>query len=251
MTQADKAEQFKQLHHQNSPLVLTNIWDVGSAKAVADAGAPALATGSASLAAAHGYADREQLPLEQLITTLNHIVDAVNIPVSADIEAGYASEPTGVAETVRQVIGVGVVGINLEDQVMVSGGRYSVTDQAARLVAARKAADALDVNLFINARTDVYLQTEPAARSDDHVEEVLTRARAYQEAGASGLFVPGLADADIIQHICSEVSLPVNIIKMDDTFSVDELAALGVSRISTGPEPYRTAMKTLVRGYYR
>jgi 2-methylisocitrate lyase-like PEP mutase family enzyme len=250
MTQADKAEQFKQLHHQDSPLVLTNIWDVGSAKVVADAGAPALATGSASLAAAHGYADGEKLPLEHLITTLKHIVDAVNIPVSADIEAGYGTTPSEVAETVRQVVTVGVVGINLEDQIITTGGRYSVSDQAARIAAARKTADNLDVNLFINARTDVYLQTEPAARTENHVEEVLTRARAYQDAGASGLFVPGLADAGIIQRICSEVALPVNIMKMDDTFSVDELAALGVSRISMGPEPYRTAMKTLVRGYY-
>ncbi|MEM7734365.1 MAG: isocitrate lyase/phosphoenolpyruvate mutase family protein [Deinococcota bacterium] len=250
MTQANKAEQFKQLHHQANPLVLTNIWDVGSAKVVADAGAPALATGSASLAAAHGYDDGEMLPLEHLITALKHIVDAVNIPVSADIEAGYGTKPKEVAETVRQVIEVGIVGINLEDQVIATGGRYSVDDQASRIAAARKAADALGINLFINARTDVYLQTEPAARTEDHVEEVLTRARAYQDAGASGLFVPGLADADTIQRICEEVSLPVNIMKMDDTFSVDDLAALGVRRISMGPEPYQTAMQTLIRGQY-
>ena len=248
MTQGEKAEAFRNLHTADTPLLLTNIWDVGSAKTVADTGAKALATGSWSVAAAHGYGDGEKLPLELVLANLERIVASVGLPVSLDIEAGYSKTPEGVGKTITAVLKAGAVGINLEDQMIGGGGLYGTESQCERIRSAREAAERTGTALFINARTDIYLQADPATYSEEPLTEAVRRGNAYAEAGADGFFVPGLRDAAVIKTLCQHVLLPLNIMTMDDTLTTAQLAALGVARISAGPRPYIAAMNTLKNG---
>ena len=245
MTQQALAEHFTTLHAKGDPLVLVNIWDAGSARVVTESGAKALATGSWSVAAAHGFDDGERLPLELVLANLKRIVASVDLPVSVDIEGGYGVTPTAVATTVRSVIVAGAVGINLEDQVIGGEGLYDAEQQVERIRAARRVADEAGISLFINARTDVYLQAEPAAHGETHLTEAVERSAAYAEAGASGFFVPGLRDINAIQALCERSPLPVNV--MVDGAPSSGLKAV-VSRVSSGPTPYRQAIERLRQG---
>ena len=246
MTQREQAEHFARLHVKGEPLVLVNVWDAGSAKVVAQSGAKAIATGSWSVAAAYGFEDGEQLPLDLMLANLRRIVTSVDLLVSADIEGGYGKGPDKVAETVKGVIEAGAVGINLEDQVVGGEGRYDVAEQCQRIKAARDAADETGIPLFINARTDVYLQADPQERGDAHLAEAVERSKAYAEAGADGFFAPGLHDPEAIRALCEQSPLPVNVMLTDDTPTLKELAALGVARVSYGPLPYRKVMGMLM-----
>ena len=244
MTQQDKAQRFAALHRKGTPLVLYNIWDAGSARAVAEAGAQAIATGSWSVAAAQGYDDGQALPLDALLHVAKQIVRTVDLPVSVDFEGGYAVAPEELAENIRRLIGTGVVGLNFEDQVVGGSGLHEVDQQVQRIAAIRQAAEAEGVALFINARTDLFLQSA-AEDYAGHADAAVTRARAYAEAGASGFFVPGLADAGLIAQVCEAVDLPVNVMKSPNAPDRAALAACGVARISHGPFPYREAMARL------
>ena len=198
------------------------------------------------MAAAHGFEDGEQLPLDLMLANLARIVKSVALPVSADIEGGYGKSPCKVAETVKKVLEVGAVGVNLEDQVIGGKGRYSVGEQCRRIRAARDAADRVNIPLFINARTDVYLQVDPKAHGDEHLAEAVERSKAYAGAGADGFFAPGLRDPKAIRTLCEQSPRPVNVMLTDDTPTTKELATLGVARVSHGPRPYRQVMETLV-----
>jgi 2-methylisocitrate lyase-like PEP mutase family enzyme len=244
-TQHEQAGTFTRLHVPSDPVLLFNIWDAGSAKVVAACGAKALATGSWSVAAAHGYEDGEALPLELALANLERIVAAVDLPVSLDLESGYGREPGAVGETVSHAIAAGAVGCNLEDQIIGGEGMYAIDAQAARIGAARRAADDAGVPIFINARTDVFLLAEPSAHDQRLLEQALQRAGAYRDAGASGIFVPGLVDETLIEDFCRSCPLPVNVMSLDSPPQRQRLAALGVARISAGPAPYRLVMKSL------
>jgi 2-methylisocitrate lyase-like PEP mutase family enzyme len=237
----DKAKQFRALHQPGKPLVLYNIWDAGSAKAVADAGAAALATGSWSVAAAQGYGDGEVIPLAILAQIAGRIVDSVDLPVSVDFEGGYAVNPQDVVKNVAQIAAVGAVGINFEDQIVGGVGLHSVEVQALRIAAAQQGG----AGMFINARTDVFLKEPDALRHAGLVPEAIARGQAYAAAGADGFFVPGLVDHALIAQICAGVDLPVNVMRVGDA-SVADLVGAGVARISHGPGPYRAAMAALV-----
>lgn len=245
MSLQEKAEKFHKLHIKGDPVILFNIWDAGSAKAMEEAGAKAVATGSWSVAAANGYSDGQNLPLELAIANLERIAAGVNVPVTLDFEGGYATEIPALKANIAKVIDAGAVGINFEDQVVGGEGMYSIKDQSDRIRAVREAAEQKSIPLFINARTDVFLKTLPAAGTTEQLEEVITRAAAYAEAGASGLFAPGLRDAEMIRKLCEASSLPVNIMVMPDTPSNKEMASLGVARISYGPGPYRKMIEWL------
>lgn len=245
INQKARAEAFKSLHKPGDPLVLFNAWDAGSAKAVAAAGAKAIATGSWSVAAAHGYPDGEGLPLELAIANLARIVAAVDLPVTIDLEAGYGAGPDAVGESVTRAIQAGAIGFNLEDQVIDGDGLYSIDDQAARIRAARAAADRLSIPAFINARTDVFLKADAPKHDAVLLDAALLRAAAYADAGASGLFVPGLVDAGLIGKLCTASPLPVNVMVLPALPPRAQLAKLGVARISHGPGPYRLAMQFL------
>lgn len=238
----DKFQTFAALHRPGTPLILYNIWDAGSARAVAEAGAPALATGSASVAAAQGYADGEDLPLKAALANAALIVAAVDLPVTVDFEGGYAVEPEAVAANVRRLAGTGAVGCNFEDQIVGTDGLYDVAVQAERIAAIR---DAVGPDFFINARTDIFLKSAPESHDQAKLDAALERARAYAEAGASGFFAPLLADLDLLGQLCDASPLPVNFMAFPGCPSVAQVAAAGVARISHGPFPHRTAMQAL------
>jgi 2-methylisocitrate lyase-like PEP mutase family enzyme len=241
--QSTHADDFHRLHVAGAPLVIFNAWDAGSAQAVAAAGARAIGTGSWSVAAALGFPDGEKLPLDLAIANLERIVGAVDLPVSIDLEAGYGARPEDVDRSVTRAVRAGAVGINLEDGITDEAGIYGIDDQVARIRAARAAADRLSVPLFINARTDFFLQAKPEAHDSGLVAAAKERATAYAAAGASGFFVPGIFKPDQIRDVCAATTLPVNVMMMASLPSHAELVQLGVARISHGPGPYRDAMK--------
>lgn len=243
--QQDKAARFKSLHVKGTPLQLFNIWDAGSAKIVADSGAKALATGSASVAMAHGFTDAEKIPLALVLENIARIVAATELPVSLDFEGAYGVTHDAVAETTRQAVAAGAIGFNFEDQIIGGEGLYPVADQCARLDAMRGAADRTSVDIFINARTDIFLKNPATNHDATMVDEALMRAHAYARAGATGFFVPGLRAEALLAKLCAACPLPLNVMMMPDLPPVPRLAALGVARISHGPGPYRLAMKAL------
>lgn len=244
-TQQTLARAFAALHVKGSPLVLFNIWDVGSAKAVHAAGAPALATGSWSVAAALGYGDGEQVPLADVVANAARIVAAVAAPVTLDFESGYAREPHALEDPIGRVLATGIVGLNFEDQIIGGAGLYPIAEQAERVRAVRRTADAAGVPLFLNARVDLFLKNPPTAHDDALVAEALQRGAAYADAGADGLFFPGLTDRRLIGVICERAPRPVNILAKPGAPSKAELAQLGVARISHGPFPYRQMVEAL------
>lgn len=238
-SQADKARTFQALHVKGDPLVLFNIWDPGSAKIVAGAGAKALATGSWPVATAFGFADGEKIPRELALQNIRRIVETVDLPVTMDLEGGYGVAPDTVAETVRMAIEAGAVGFNFEDQIVGGAGLHDVAVQVKRIEAAVAAVKASGVPAFINARTDLFLK----AKQDDHDDalfaKAVERAQAYEAAGASGFFAPGLGNPALIGRLTKATALPVNIIALGHDLTRQQLAELGVARISHGPGPYR------------
>jgi len=244
-TQARKAEQFRALHIPEKPLVLFNVWDAGSAKAVAASGAKAIATGSWSVARANGFEDGERIALAMAIDNLRRIVGVTDLPVTIDLESGYGEAPEAVAETIRLAIDAGAVGGNLEDSFPTNRKLRETVDQAARIRRARQAADAANIRFFINARTDVFFQRAAEHHDDAMVTEALERARAYADAGADGLFAPGLADINLIARLAKASPLPLNIMVGDTTPPLRALAECGVARVSHGPRPFVLAMRAL------
>ncbi len=231
----DHRARFAALHRKGEPLVLFNAWDAGSARAIAEAGAAAVATGSWSVAAAHGFADAEGLPIELALANAERIVGAVAVPVTIDFEGAYAVDPDQVAANMLRLAATGAAGCNFEDQVVGGEGLHAIALQADRIAAARSAVGS---DFYINARIDLFLK----AKADRHAEamaEAMERAEAYAEAGASGLFLPGLGDPDLIGRACEDSPLPVNIMAHPGAPSTEMLAGLGVARISHGPFPYR------------
>ena len=245
MGHAEKAARFAELHVTDKPLLLFNAWDAGSAKAILGAGATAIATSSWSIAEAQGYRDGEDIPIAQAEQVIARIAATIDVPVSADFEGGYSEDNGELAENAARLIGHGIVGINFEDRVVKGTGLYDVNRQAGRISAIRAAADQNEVDLFINARTDLFLGQGP--EPVEAVSEAMERSKAYAAAGASGFFIPGLQDEALIGAICEVSTLPVNVMVMDGVPSVERLTELGVARISWGPIPYINAMAALQR----
>lgn len=202
----DHYDQFANLHNSSTPMILVNVWDAGSARAAAGAGAPALATGSWAVAAAHGYDDGQHLPLELAVQNILRITAAVDVPVSVDAEQGYGQTPADVAATIQQFKDAGAIGTNLEDAVD-DATRRSVEDAADRIRAVR---GQVGDQFWINARTDVFFQTAPEAHGAA-LAETIERSHAYKEAGANSLFVPGLTNPELIRTLVAESNLPINV----------------------------------------
>lgn len=236
------AADFAKLHVKGDPLIIFNVWDAGTAKAAAEIGAKAIATGSYAVALANGFDDGEQVPLDLVLQNLERIVRAVDLPVSLDFEGGYAREQVELAGNIKRVIEAGAIGINFEDRIVAGNGLYTIDEQAGRIRAIRAAADEFSIPLFLNARTDVFLSRDTATLNEGHLLETIERAHAYAEAGASGFFAPALIDPGFIARLCAESPLPVNILVWPGVPSSRELAELGVARISFGGGSYRTAM---------
>jgi 2-methylisocitrate lyase-like PEP mutase family enzyme len=242
----EKAKYFHSLHVRGQPLVLFNVWDVGSTKAVEGAGARAIATGSWSVAKANGYEDGERMPFELALGNLERIVRATDLPVTIDLESGYGQTAEAVGRTVGQSIDAGAIGCNIEDSNPGTGLLRGIEEQVARIAHARKAAQAKQIPFFINVRTDVFFGSgEAQIDEDERIALVLERAKAYAAAGADGLFVPGLENGASIRQVVEASPLPLNIMVGDETPSLRELASLGVARVSHGPRPYLSAMARL------
>jgi 2-methylisocitrate lyase-like PEP mutase family enzyme len=239
--QRARADAFSALHVKGDPLILFNVWDAGSARAVAEAGARAIATGSWSVAAANGYPDGERIPLASLCVVMERIAASVDLPVTADFESGYARGGPALEENVAKIVEAGAVGINFEDQWIGGTAIYAIEEQEARVAAARRGGGA---SLFINARTDLFLRSDPA-QHPGHVNEAIARARAYAGAGANGFFAPGLRDPALIARVCEASPLPVNVMYHPELPPAKRLAELGVARLSYGPRPYRQMMSSL------
>jgi 2-methylisocitrate lyase-like PEP mutase family enzyme len=235
-----KYEIFAALHVPGDPVVLYNIWDAGSARAVAAAGAKALATGSHPVGDASGFGDGQMVPLDFVFANAGRIMAAVDLPLTVDFEGGYAVDPGLTAANVAALAATGAVGCNFEDQVIGGEGVHPLKEQAKRIVAIRKAVgDAF----FLNARTDLFLKTQE--HDSALVDDVIERGKAYADAGASGFFVPRMADARQIEKVVKEVPLPLNLIAFPGAPSKREWANAGVGRISHGPFPHRALMAKL------
>lgn len=249
MIRHDHAIAFHRLHLPGAGriLVLPNAWDAMSARLIEEAGADAVATTSAGVSWSLGRPDGEGLTRGEMIGLVRRIADAVAIPVSADIEGGYGGgTPEDVAETVTGVIAGGAVGINLEDAPRRDGQALLETSyQVERIAAARAAAAATGVKLFVNARIDVYLRQVGAER--DRLDQTVHRARAYVAAGADGIFVPGVVDPPTIRRLAGAVGAPLNVMAGPGAPSTAELRDLGVARVSVGPAIALSAMAHIRR----
>ncbi len=217
---------FRRLHEHT--LVLPNAWDAMSAAIIANAGAPAIATSSGGVSWSNGVPDGEHLTRDEAVEVARRIVSVVMIPVSVDIEAGYGAAPTDVAATVERFLGVGASGINLEDAPGPVEGLLPTDHQCRRIEAVRATATRLGVDLFVNARTDVFLAGSKS------IDETIARGKHYAEAGADGFFVPGVADLDAIATLVAAVPIPVNIMMGIGGPTVAQLSAVGVRRVSVG-----------------
>jgi len=222
---SDSAARFHALH-QSGLLRLPNAWDAGSARLIESLGAAAIATTSAAVAWSHGYPDGDVLPIRILATTAAEIARVIKVPLSVDFEGGYSSDPKAVGENIALLIEAGAVGINLED------GNGSPDLLCAKIESVKRTAARLGVNLFVNARTDPYLRS--LVPPERRLEESLQRAARYQQAGADGIFVPGVTDVATIKALVAGVKLPLNLLARPGLPAAAELEKLGVRRLSAG-----------------
>ncbi|WP_342324048.1 isocitrate lyase/phosphoenolpyruvate mutase family protein [Kosakonia sp. BYX6] len=222
---------FTELHHQNKPLLIANVWDAGSARAAQRSGYQALGTSSAAIAAMLGYEDGEAMSFDELFYIVTRIKSATCLPLSVDVEAGFGETANEMTTNLKRLAQLGVVGVNLEDSRVVNGVRQldNAVTFASRLKEIRKQLADENYPLFINVRTDTFLLNHQQA-----LQETLLRGRLYEQSGADGLFVPCLTAENDIETLSREINLPLNIMCMPDLPRFDRLGQLGVNRISMG-----------------
>ena len=232
-----KAQAFAELHVKGSPLIIYNAWDGGSARTIAGCGAKAIATGDHPVGFAHGFGndDFSDFTFDIYLVTIKEIAKRISdLPFSVDINNADNLTGQELKDRIKTVVEAGAVGINYEDGG--DGGMLTAEEQSERIALVRATADELGIALFINARTNLFLAA-PAEQHTALLDEAVTRAAAYQAAGANGFFVPGLLDLELITQLTSRVDLPVNIIRLPGAPTTAELAGANVARISYGPVP--------------
>jgi 2-methylisocitrate lyase-like PEP mutase family enzyme len=242
-TQQQYAETFHALHKTGDPLVLFNAWDAATAKVIAKT-SPAIATSSGAVASALGYADGENVPFDVVTGLVSRITASVSVPVSVDLEAGYGDTPDAAAKSASRILQAGAIGINIEDGL--SGGKRQLASpelHAAKIKAVRDTAQEHGIHLFINARTDPFLLK--FGSPDQCLNEAARRAKVYADAGADGIFVPGLTDLTLIERLVQLTNLPVNIMVTQGVPTITDLARVGVRRVSLGPWPMMAAMRVI------
>jgi len=227
----ERAERLLALHQPGNPVVLPTVWDAWSARLAVDAGFAALTVGSHPVADSVGKADQEGMTYDDVITRVKQITAAVDVPVSVDIESGYAESPT---QLITGLLEAGAVGLNIEDTVHSEGGRLRSSSEHAELVGAlRKAADATGVHVVINARTDLFLRQD--GDESDRVDRAIERLKEAAAAGADALYPVGRHDPDTLRRLATELPLPINAIALPDQDDPASFGPLGVGRISFGP----------------
>jgi 2-methylisocitrate lyase-like PEP mutase family enzyme len=227
---------FKLLHNTKQPLLLNNIWDAASAALVQASGAKAMATSSASLAWAIGYADGSYLPIDELLNAIERIQTIATVPLSVDIEDGYSNDPIEVANLVKSISSLSVVGINIEDGM---GSAELLTEKIKTI------RESVGNELFINARTDVYLRGLEEGEAAFYM--VIERLNTYQKAGANGGFIPGISDTAIVKRLSDPLSLPINIMVSNLESDVSKFEHSKIARFSVGPNSFVNAYKHLVK----
>jgi 2-methylisocitrate lyase-like PEP mutase family enzyme len=244
--QAELAQQFLMLHDGRKTLVLPNAWDVASARIFEEAGFPAVGTSSAGVAFALGYPDGQKISRNEMLAVVHRIAEAVRIPVTADMEAGYGAKPEEVAEAARQVLAAGAVGMNLEDTI--DDRPDSLADlslQKEKIRAVVETSARASVPLVLNARTDVFLASIGAPET--RLACTIERLNAYRDAGAQCLFAPGVKDKETIAQLVRDVRGPLNILAVAGTPPMAELEKLGVARVSVGSGPMRATLGLIAR----
>jgi 2-methylisocitrate lyase-like PEP mutase family enzyme len=237
-----KFETFAALHVPGDPVVLYNVWDAGSAKAVAAAGAKALATGSHPVADANGWPDGQGVPLDFVLANATRVAGATELPLTVDFEGAYSVDPDIGSANVVLLAATGAIGCNFEDQVVGGEGLHPLKLQVRRIAAIRKAVGAA---FFINARTDLFLKNKPETHDAAMLDEAIERALAFADAGASGFFVPRLGDLKLVEKLCKASPIPVNAIAYPGAPTRRQWADAGIARISHGPFPHRALMAQL------
>lgn len=239
--QAQKAELFRKLHHGRRMLLLPNAWDAVSARIIEECGYPAIATSSAAVAFSLGYPDGQRISRDEMLDMAGRIARAVNVPVSADLEAGYGMTANDMAETVKAAVAAGIIGINLEDTTGDDESSFvALPLQVEKIRAIRETAKSLGVPFVLNARTDIYLT--PIGPEPTRFERTVERLRAYKDAGADCLFAPGLYDRETIARLVKALDAPLNILANPACPPIPELEKMGVARLSAGSGVMRASM---------
>jgi 2-methylisocitrate lyase-like PEP mutase family enzyme len=245
MTQKQNALAFKNLHHSKDILVLPNIWDPLGAALLESLDYPAIATASASVALTNGYPDGEHIPFDVVLSRLSSIVKIVSVPVTADIESGYASTEGELQKNIEKLITTGIVGINLEDHDKGQNTLYPLQTQCRRIQTVRKVAETMDVPLFINARTDVYLRGENFDTPEKKLQETLRRGKAFLDAGADGFFPVAVKSKQELSAIVSTLRCPVNVIAFPGIPDFKTMREIGIARVSLGPGFLKIAVNAM------
>ncbi len=239
--QQSKARTFLSLHDGSRLLVLPNIWNPIGARLLAAKGYPAIATASAAVSASLGYADGEKIKLETLLAILIRITKSVDLPVTADIESGYADSIEALKETIRRTIDAGVVGINLEDGLVEGGPLRAVDEQCGRITAVRETAAQMGLHLVINARVDSFLSGNFKSQ-EERIEDAIVRANRYKDAGADCIYPIGPGDRQTITVLRKNITSPLNVLASSAAISLTELQELGINRVSFGPFIFRACL---------
>ena len=244
LDQQHRAKQFRDLHHSGRLLILPNIWDPLGALLLENLGFRAVATASASVAFSNGYDDGENIPFNTLLTLLKQITASVNIPVSADIESGFATDEVALRKNMRQLIETGIVGINIEDTDKTTNSLLHFEVQCERIKAIREVAKEMEVPLFINARTDVYIRGK-FDTTESKYDETLKRGLAYKAAGADCFYPITLTNGDDVKKLIEQLQMPVNVVTMPGLPELNLLNEMGVARLSLGPSFLKIAIKSM------
>ncbi len=245
-TQAELARQFLELHSGPKILVLPNAWDVASARVFEDAGFSAIGTSSAGVAFSLGYPDGQKIPRQEMLAVVRRIAEAVDVPVTADVEAGFGSAPEEVADTAREVIAAGAVGMNLEDGVEGKPEFLADVNRQKEIIrAVLEVGERAGIPFVLNARTDIFLYGIGPAES--RLARTIERLNAYHAAGAPSLFAPGVKDKETIAQLTRGLAGPLNILATAGTPAIAELQQLGVVRVSVGSGPMRATLGFLSR----
>lgn len=239
-----KTKQLHQLHHNSIPLILPNVWDPISALLLTECGYKAVATSSSALAQSLGYPDGEKLPFDLLLNHLKSISEAVDVPVTADVESAYAKTDNELRDHINLLIDTGVAGINYEDSDKQSGELISMDEQVKKIEIIRETADKREVHLFINARIDTYVHADHLD-FEQKLPETIKRGKAYEAAGADCVFPILMTDENHIRQLVNSINIPVNIMTFKGVPELKRLSEIGVKRISTGGAYFKYSLNAM------
>lgn len=234
---------IKVLHIPGDPLILFNIWDAGSAMAVAKSDPKVIATGSWGVAQTQGYDDGEKIPFTHFTRIVRHIIQSVEQPVTVDFETGFSADLGVLRDNTKTLIELGAAGVNFEDRVVEDESMRPIAEQCERIAVLRQTSE----RLFINARCDLVLDGSGPETHATRIDALVERAKAYANAGADGFFAPGLVTPKLIEELCERSPIPVNITQSSSGNNNTDLANMGVARISYGARPYFALMETLAQ----